>query len=162
MYFHTVTNSTTHTALLQLFEEIKASRKAIRDWVESQGATDYSAYSLNLTNHPVALLFREEPKEGWRFSKKMNGYIPDARKAAGKEIVKQIAALPIIGRMRLSDVLGFQPYTRYVGSGFGMCNHPSVSYKGDIFLLEYESDYKGHIPSDLEEITASEFRRLKE
>ena len=161
MYYQTQKGTPTHEALDALYAEIAASRAAIREWMNANNVEASKSFNINLTDHPVAVTFKEgtEIPAGWKFSTKRDGYMPDNSKA-GKAIARGIASLPIVGRMRITDIFNFESFYKTEGGGMVMVSSPSVHKRNDIYLIQYNPQYTGFIPDDLVEITGSQYKKL--
>lgn len=132
------------------------AREAANKLAKELGS-DHDAYTSSGDLGGIDALHFEEKPEGWRVvgNRWQSLYYP---KADQKELHKKIAALPIVKRSELNDIVGFSGLQMV---GMAIIKSVGMAWHNDYCVMEVAAGCKYTPPKDATEILHSEYEKLK-
>lgn len=161
MFYKITKEKPLYRLITTVFDLAKANKKTIREWVEAQGAKDYVCYTRGLVNMPYGLIFETEPQKGsgWRYHKQNKCWVTENSRT-GNKLCEEMKALPVMDYKPLTTLLLFSTYAYGLNGSMYTVSCPEVFVGEEAIGVKFPPDYNKPMPADLEEITASEYKKL--
>lgn len=157
MYFKTKKDSETGKKFAKIVEKLTTIvMPAVRDFAVKHNIKQIRQAHWVAYGGISAAVFKENAdKSGWKLRKgESNEYFPSQKTAKGKEIYKELTALPVIEIEDLNSCVNFLDQAPFITIGFAYGNE-------DYFGFEASEKWKEFTPpEDCEEITTKEYKEL--
>lgn len=156
MYFKVHKESETGIKIQKIIDKKQACFDAAKQLVKELGAVRWrpSADWSNILGGISQVEFEEEPDP--KVWKKEKGcymeFSPRLTDKEGKKIQKKFNSLPVVKRKEYISIFGMTDITKTPGL---------IEGHGQFFFISFGLDLEYDMPEDVEEITGSQFKRLK-
>lgn len=159
MKYKTLKTSKTGISFVDLFKQMKEAEKEISAFIEKFGTKEYYRSGNALVGfHSLKLTGAGEPPLGFRVDKDLtNSFLPALKTKEGREVKKEINALPFISIDGANNCIGWDGKIKN-------CHYGNIGYATNdeyVFICAGD-DWNIDMPKDCEEITVTEFKRLTE
>jgi len=158
MKYKIVAGSSLFDQLTDLFKRLEQCRASTHAIADEFGAKQWLGSSKRPLAGGISGFMLDKMPEGWKrvSAPNLSTFFPKSI-PANKALLARISALPIIERDVLNEIVGFKEQwiglTRY--------SSPGIKFGYDFHIMEVSEETK-YTPIDgMEEITVSEYNRLK-
>lgn len=168
MKFKVLAGTELFNNLLVIKEEIDSVRAASKKiWEKIEGCEGISENNHHLAGGIRAFSFKQymskkDCLDGWRLLEK--GYshwaFPKSSDKSNKQLLADIAALPVVESDRLKELLKYGNYGYCSGGGLGFSSVPGIGWFDGYILIQCPESIEYTPVEGMIEITVSEFNKL--